>query len=155
MGRTVACYVSLCVYVCDLLFLWLKLDGSFCLFIKVSTRKQNSVFFFFLSREKKKTVRVFYSISRVGSSFFPPPPSPTPSVRVRIRDALDTRVFFLSHERHTARRSSFCSFFFFFAIPFFCCCYCLLCHAFSLSLSLCRSKLQYEGMLSLDRKSVV
>lgn len=77
MGRTVACYVSLCVYVCDLLFLWLKLDGSFCLFIKVSTRKQNSVFFF-LSREKKKTVRVFYSISRVGSSFFSSSPIPHP-----------------------------------------------------------------------------
>lgn len=64
--------------------------------------------------------------------FFPsPPPSPTPSVRVRIRGASDTRVFFLSHERHTARRSSFCSFFLLFL---FCCCCRLLYHAFSLSL---------------------
>ena len=116
MGRTVACYVSLCVYVCDLLFLWLKLDGSFCLFIKVSTRKQNSVFFFSLSREKKKTVRVFYSISRVGSSFFPPPPSPTPSVRARIRDAWDTRVFFFV-ARTTHREEEFVlQFFFFFSL---------------------------------------
>lgn len=56
--------------------------------------------------------------------------------------------FFLSHERHTARRSSFCSFFFFFRYSVF---LLLLLSTVPrvLSLSLCRSKLQYEGMLSL------